>query len=191
MTAAEADGPELFRALLLRLGEDTNREGLAETPARAWAAWRFWTSGYNQDPAAILKCFVDGAEKADELVFQGSIPLFSMCEHHLAPIYGVAHIGYIPQGKIVGLSKMARLVEVFARRLQTQERMTNQVADAMTEHLNPLGVGVVFECRHLCIESRGVQKAGSITVTSALRGALKEKPEARAEFLSLVANTHR
>lgn len=177
---------QIIKDLLTFVGEDPEREGLLETPKRALAAWEFWTSGYKQDPYAILKLFEDGAQDCDEMVVQRDIPLWSMCEHHLAPIYGMAHIGYIPDGNIVGLSKMARLVEVFARRLQTQERITNQIADAMMKGLDPLGVGVVLQCRHLCIESRGIQKQGTVTTTCALRGVIKDIPAARAEFLAFV-----
>lgn len=173
--------------LLQRAGEDPNREGLRDTPPRFLKAWDFWTSGYGQDPAAILKTFEDGAENYDELVFQGSIPLWSLCEHHLAPFFGVAHIGYIPNKRIVGLSKMLRLVEVFARRLSVQERITTQIADAIEQHLKPRACGVVLQCRHSCIESRGIQKAGSMTTTSAVRGFFRDSPAARAEFMAMVS----
>jgi GTP cyclohydrolase I len=176
------------------LGEDPEREGLRDTPQRVMRAWDFWTSGYDQDPAHILKAFSDGAEKADEMVFQGSIPVYSQCEHHLAPFFGVAHIGYLPSGKIVGLSKLARLVECFARRLQVQERLTTQIADAMMKHLEPRGVGVVLRCRHMCIESRGIQRPGTVTHTSALLGEFRDDARLRAEFLQFVsmadAQTH-
>jgi GTP cyclohydrolase I len=177
---------DIFTDLLRDIGEDRLREGLLETPQRAWEAWKFWTSGYNKDPREVLKCFKDGAENVDEMVVQLNVSFWSMCEHHLAPFWGLAHVGYIPNGKIVGLSKIARVIDIFARRLQTQERLTQQIADAFATSLEPLGVGVVLQARHSCMESRGIQKAGTVTVTSALRGAFKEKPEARAEFLSLV-----
>ena len=141
-----------------------------------------YSSGYGKDPAEILKVFDDGAEKVDEMVLVKSIPVYSHCEHHLAPFFGVAHVGYIPNGKIVGLSKLSRLVDVFAKRLQVQERLTNQIADALEEHLQPLGVGVVIECRHMCMESRGIQRQGATTVTSAMRGALRNDVAARAEI---------
>lgn len=173
--------------LIIGAREHNNREGLRETPQRFARAFEFWTSGYdNEDPAKILKAFEDGAQDADEMVLQTDIPFYSMCEHHLAPFFGKAHIGYIPNGKIVGLSKLARLVDMYSRRLQVQERITTQVAKALEEVLQPVGVGVVLQARHLCMESRGVQKAGTITTTSALLGAMKEVPEARSEFLSLV-----
>lgn len=167
-------------------GEKYSRTGLQETPERFVRAWEFWTSGYKQDPASVLKTFEDGANGVDEMVVQDSIPVWSLCEHHLAPFFGVAHIGYIPDGRIVGLSKFSRLVDVFARRLQVQERLTNQIADALEATLEPKAVGVVLRCRHTCIESRGVQKAGSVTTTSALRGFFKTEAEARAEFLQFV-----
>ncbi len=161
------------------------REGLEETPDRVAKAWRFWTSGYGVDPAEVLKTFADGAEGVDEMVVVKDIPFYSHCEHHLAPIFGTATIGYIPNGRVVGLSKLSRLLEVYARRLQVQERLTCQVADALMEHLNPVGAAVVIKARHLCMESRGVCQQGHHTVTSALRGAFKNQPEVRAEFLQL------
>lgn len=165
---------------------DYDREGLAETPFRVHEAYKFWLSGYKQDPATVFKVFEDGGAGYDQMVTVGGIAVYSLCEHHLTPFFGVAHIGYIPSGKIVGLSKIARLVEVFARRLQVQERLSTELADCMEKHLEPLGVGVVLRCRHLCMESRGVQKPGAITITSALRGVLKTEPDARAEFLEFV-----
>lgn len=177
---------DLIHAFLARITPDHKRGGLAETPRRVSEAWKFWTSGYYADPAAVLKVFDDGAEDYDALVFQGNIPCYSMCEHHLAPFFGVAHIGYIPNKRIVGLSKLARVTDIFARRLQVQERLTTQIANALYDNLDPLAVGVVLRCRHLCMESRGIQRAGTVTYTSALRGQFKEEPEARAEFLRFV-----
>lgn len=174
------------RALLHEIGDNPTREGLQETPARFLKAWKFWASGYGQDPAAVLKSFEDGAEGVNEMVFQSCIPMYSHCEHHLAPFFGYVHIAYIPAGKIVGLSKLARLTEIFARRLQVQERLTNDIANAMVDGLEPQGVGVVIQARHLCMESRGVQKHGTVTTTSAVRGSFKTQPEVRAEFMSLV-----
>lgn len=171
--------------LLGTLDPAPGREGLRDTPGRVARAWDEWTAGYGQDPAAVLKTFEDGAEGSDQLVLVRDIPVYSHCEHHLAPFFGVAHIGYIPDGKVVGLSKLARLTEVFARRLQVQERLTNQIADALAEHLAPKGVGVMLSCRHLCMESRGISRQGTSTTTSALRGVLLEQHDARAEFLSL------
>lgn len=172
--------------ILHQIGENPDREGLRETPDRVGQAWKYWTSGYGQDPAMILKTFEDGGEGYDELVFQGNIPFYSMCEHHLAPFFGVAHIAYVPDGRVVGLSKLGRLVDIYSRRLQTQERITCQVADALMTHLNPIGVAVSLVARHLCMESRGVAKVGTITTTNALRGEFKLNPDVRAEFMSLV-----
>ena len=177
---------ELIKEFLRRMGEDVNRGGLKETPKRVAAAWEFWTSGYKQSPKDVLKSFEDGGEDYDEMVFQAGVPVFSFCEHHLASMLGVAHIAYIPNGRVVGLSKLSRLIDVYARRLQVQERLTKQVANALMKHLKPKGVGVVLQLRHLCMESRGVQKIGTITVTSALRGCIKEEPDCRAEFLTFV-----
>lgn len=178
--------------LLQYIGEDVNREGLKETPQRFLKAWQHYTKGYKEDPKEILKAFTDGAELCDdEIILVANLPVWSMCEHHLAPFFGIAHIGYIPNEKIVGLSKFQRLVDVFGRRLQVQERLTNQIANAMVDHLNPEAVGVVLECRHLCMEARGVAARGAVTVTSALRGAFKTEDSARAEFMSLVRGASR
>lgn len=183
---AEIMAEEIGTKLVAELDPDPSRPGLKETPER-WAKMMLdLTAGYAQSPKDILKCFEDGAEQVDEMVFQGAIPFFSLCEHHMAPFFGVIHIGYIPRGKIIGLSKFGRLSDIFARRLQVQERLTNQIAEAIQEHAAPEGVGVVIRARHLCVESRGVEKIGTITYTSALRGALKAEPEARAEFLKFV-----
>lgn len=172
--------------LLQYIGEDPTRGGLLETPKRFLKAWDHWASGYGVDPAQVLKVFEDGAEKCDELVLVKDIPVYSHCEHHLAPFFGVAHVGYIPNGRIVGLSKISRVVDVFSRRLQVQERLTNQISDAIQDALSPIGVGVVIECRHMCMESRGIQRQGATTITSAMRGAFRDNPEARAEFYSLI-----
>lgn len=178
---------DIVTRLLQYIGEDVSREGLHETPARVVKAWGEWFSGYKVSAESVLKTFSDGASNVDEIVLVKDIPFYSHCEHHLAPFFGVAHVGYIPNGKIVGLSKFPRLVDVFAKRLQVQERLTNQIADALVEHVAPLGVGVVLECRHLCMESRGIQRAGSATISSAMRGVMMTKPEARAEFLALIS----
>lgn len=172
--------------LIALAGDDPGREGLTETPARFLKAWKHWTSGYNKDPLDYIKTFEEPGEGYDELVFQRNIPVWSLCEHHLAPFFGVAHIGYIPNGRVIGLSKFSRIVDVFARRLQVQERLTRQIAEVLQEHLQPQGVGVVLECRHSCVESRGVEKAGSMFVTSALMGVMKEEDSARSEFLAFV-----
>lgn len=166
------------------IGEDVNREGLQETPARVVKAWKHWTSGYHVDIAGLLKVFEDGAEGYDEMVVRKT-RIYSHCEHHLAPIIGDCTIAYIPNGRVVGLSKLDRLADAFARRLQVQERLTTQIADALMQHLEPKGVGVYVNARHMCIESRGVQQHSSDTVTSALRGVIKDDPAARAEFLAL------
>ena len=167
------------------------REGLLETPARVSKAYSTWFSGYGKDPSEILKVFKDGAEDYDEMVLVTDIPVYSHCEHHLAPIFGVAHIAYIPNGAIVGLSKLPRLVDVFARRLQVQERLTSQIANCLNEQLSPKGVGVVLQCRHMCMESRGISLPGIVTTTSALKGSLKNEPDCRAEFLNLVQQSRR
>lgn len=176
---------DIVTRLLQFIGEDAKREGLIETPARAIKAWREWTSGYHVKPAEVLKSFEDGAASYDEMVLMKDIPVYSHCEHHLAPFFGVAHVAYVPEKRIVGLSKLSRLVDVFARRLQVQERMTVQIADALTEALEPKGVGVMIQCRHLCMESRGVERSRLVTVTTALRGCIKEG-QARDEFLKTI-----
>jgi len=177
----------LIRMLIMVIGDNPDREGLRDTPKRVIDAWREWAIGYMMDPKEILKTFEDGAAGIDEMVIVHNIPFNSFCEHHLAPMKGIAHVGYIPNGKIVGLSKLARLVTCFARRLQVQERCTNQIANALVEHLSPLGVGVLIRASHGCMETRGVRIKGSVTTTSAMRGALLEKPQARTEFLTLCA----
>jgi GTP cyclohydrolase I len=183
----EAEGgiEDNIRRLLQWVGEDASRGGLLETPARVAKAWKHWTSGYGKDPKDILKVFEDGANGCDEMVIVRNIPFYTHCEHHMAPFFGRATVAYIPNGKIVGLSKISRVVDIFARRLQVQERLTNQIADAIWGNLDPKGVGVIVTARHLCMESRGICQQGHETVTSALRGVLKDKPEARAEFMSL------
>lgn len=190
----EADGPYLnqasdlkgvISALLANLDPSPDREGLEETPVRVAKAWKFWTKGYAEDPASILKVFEDGANGYDEMVSVVNIPVYSHCEHHLAPIFGVATVAYIPNGRIVGLSKLSRLVDCFARRLQVQERLTSQIADALDTHLKPKGVGVWISARHMCMESRGICQQGHHTVTTALRGVIKSDSSARAEFLAL------
>ncbi len=176
---------DIVTRLFQYIGEDPGREGLQETPARFLKAWKEWASGYQTDPSSVLKTFEDGAQGVDEMVIVHNIPIISKCEHHLADIIGVAHIGYIPNGKIVGLSKLARLAEVYSRRLQVQERLTTQIADALVKHLEPAGVGVLIRAAHHCMLTRGVKVHGSVTTTSAMRGALLDKPAARAEFLEL------
>lgn len=182
---ADASGNDIIVRLLQLVGEDADREGLQETPARVVKAWRHWCSGYGKDPAKLLKVFEDGGETYDQMVLVKDIPIYSHCEHHLAAIIGTASIAYIPNGKIVGLSKLSRLADMFARRLQVQERLTDQIADALFENLQPKGVGVLIKARHLCMESRGICQQGHHTVTTALRGVIKDEPETRAEFLRL------
>jgi GTP cyclohydrolase I len=179
---------EMVRQLLRLIGEDPDREGLQETPLRFLKAMAEYTRGYREKPENVLKVFEDGGEGVDEMVIVRDIPVYSLCEHHLAPFFGKAYVGYVPDKKILGLSKISRLVEVYSRRLQVQERLTNQIADALAKHLQPLGVAVVIECRHLCMESRGVKHAGSSTVTSALRGSIKKNADTRKEFLSLIGH---
>ena len=177
-------------AILRALGEDPERRGLTRTPERVEHAYRFLTRGYEQDAVAIIR----GAlfeEPHDNMVVVRDIEFYSLCEHHMLPFHGKAHVAYIPDGKIVGLSKMARVVDVFARRLQVQERMTDQIADAMVEALAPRGVGVVLEASHFCMMMRGVEKQDSRTITSALRGTFRDDGRTREEFLRLVHNRSR
>ena len=174
-----------WKRFLKSLGEDPDRPGLVETPARVTKAWKHWSSGYGQNPADVLKAFEDGAEEYNELIVVRNIPVYIHCEHHLAPFFGKATVGYMPDGKIVGLSKLTRLVECFAKRLQVQERLTIQVANALMENLQPKAVGVVIRCRHLCMESRGIKTAGEETVTSAMLGELQPNLAMRTEFLHL------
>lgn len=174
-----------IRQLLSYIGDNPEREGLIETPHRVAKAWKEWGAGYRIDVPGLFKEFKDGAAGCDQMVVVRNVPFVSHCEHHLAMFIGTATVAYIPSGRIVGLSKLVRVVDAFARRLQVQERMTNQIADAIDENLHPLGVGVRITATHSCISSRGACKHGSETVTSALRGAILEEPSARAEFLEL------
>jgi GTP cyclohydrolase I len=183
--SAENGIEDNIRRLLQYVGENPARGGLIETPKRVAKAWSFYCKGYNESAEAILKVFEDGAESCDQMVVVKDIPIYSHCEHHLAPIFGTCSIAYIPSGKIVGLSKLSRLADMFARRLQVQERLTNQIADALDEHLQPIGVGVIIRARHLCMESRGVCQQGHHTITSALRGVIRSDPLARSEFMDL------
>lgn len=182
--AGETGIEENITRILQLIGEDPKREGLRDTPARVARSMKELYGGYAQDPKEIVRCFQDGT--CDEMVIVKDIEFFSSCEHHMVPFFGVAHVGYIPNGRIIGLSKIARIVDVFARRLQVQERLTTQITDCLQEALNPLGVGCVIEAQHLCMQSRGVQKQGSVAVTTALTGVFREKPEVRQEFLSAV-----
>jgi GTP cyclohydrolase IA len=174
-----------WQRFLASLGEDPARPGLRDTPARVMRAWKHWASGYGQDPTEILKVFEDGAERYNELIVVRGIPIYSHCEHHLAPFFGSATIGYVPEGKIVGLSKLTRLVECFAHRLQVQERLTSQIAETLMRELQPKAVGVVVRCRHLCMESRGISTPGQETITSAMLGELQTNLGMRSELLAL------
>lgn len=167
------------------LGEDPNREGLVKTPKRVAKALKFLTEGYHQDPYAILNQALFSSTN-DEMVVVRDIEFYSMCEHHMLPIIGRAHVAYIPDGKVVGLSKIPRIVNLFARRLQIQEQMTEQIADAISETINPKGVAVVLHARHMCMEMRGVQKINSTTVSSALRGLFKSDQRTRNEFYNII-----
>jgi GTP cyclohydrolase IA len=175
---------DLYTELLTRLGEDPNRDGLIKTPERASKALSFLTKGYREDPEKILRGALFDVDY-DEMVIVKDIELYSLCEHHMLPFFGRAHVAYIPNGKVIGLSKIPRLIEVFSRRLQVQERITRQIADAIQEAIEPRGVGVVIEARHMCMMMRGVEKQQSTTVTSAMVGCFREQ-QTRAEFLSLV-----
>jgi GTP cyclohydrolase IA len=177
------------RAVLAAIGEDPAREGLDKTPERVEKAFRFLTQGYAQDIGALLRQALFTVNY-DEMVIIKDIDVFSMCEHHLLPFFGRAHVAYIPKGKVIGLSKIPRLVDAFARRLQVQERLTVQIAEAIQEHVKPLGVGVVIEAMHLCMIMRGVEKQNSVAVTSCMLGGFRDKLQTREEFLSLIKKQH-
>jgi GTP cyclohydrolase I len=177
-----------YRDLLDAIGEDTTREGLVRTPARAARAMEFLTQGYRQSVEEIVNHAIFASD-ASEIILVKDIELYSLCEHHLLPFVGRAHVAYIPNGKVIGLSKVARLVDVFARRLQIQENLTVQIADALMKTLRPAGVGVVVEAKHLCMMMRGVEKQNSVMKTSCLLGTFKEDARTRSEFLSLLVGT--
>ncbi|MBA6153608.1 GTP cyclohydrolase I FolE [Gelidibacter maritimus] len=180
------DIKERYKQIIEDLGEDVNREGLLKTPERASKAMQFLTQGYSQDAAEILKSAMF-KESYNEMVIVKDIEVYSLCEHHILPFFGKAHIAYIPNGQIVGLSKLPRIVDVFARRLQVQERLTEQILECINTTLKPQGVAVVIEASHMCMMMRGVQKQNSVTTTSGFRGQF-EKIETRNEFLKLIGN---
>jgi len=181
----EKEFEQAVTKILELLGEDPDREGLLKTPSRVTKALQFLTEGYGQDPREILNQALFTSSN-DEMVLVRDIEFYSMCEHHMLPIIGRAHVAYIPDGKVVGLSKIPRIVNVFARRLQIQEQMTEQIADAISETIRPKGVAVVLHARHMCMEMRGVQKINSTTVSSALRGLFKRDERTRNEFYNLI-----
>jgi GTP cyclohydrolase I len=176
---------ELTRQLLVELGEDPQREGLLKTPQRVAASWEFLMQGYGEDPDALINSAIFTVE-ANHMIIVKDIEIYSLCEHHMLPFFGRCHIGYIPKGKVIGVSKLARLADIFARRLQVQERLTNQIARALMDHLMPEGVGLVIEARHLCMMMRGVEKQDSSMVTSAMLGSFHDSNATRNEFLQLI-----
>ncbi|MEA5623194.1 GTP cyclohydrolase I FolE [Nostoc sp. UHCC 0251] len=184
-TVTEAEMMQAVRTLLIGLGEDPDREGLKDTPKRVMKALKFLTKGYHESLDELLNGAVF-TEDANEMVLVRDIDIFSSCEHHILPIIGRAHVAYIPNGKVIGLSKIARICEMYARRLQVQERLTVQIADALQGLLKPQGVAVVIEATHMCMVMRGVQKPGSWTVTSAMRGVFAEDVRTREEFMNLI-----
>jgi GTP cyclohydrolase I len=184
-TLTSATFEELVREMLVRLGEEPAREGLLRTPERVHKAFEFLTRGYNQDPEAMLKKALFTVTY-DEMVIVKDVEVFSLCEHHMLPFFGKVHVAYIPNGKVIGLSKIPRLIEIFSRRLQIQERLTTQIAETIQKVIQPQGVGVVIEARHLCMMMRGVEKQHSQAVTSSMLGCFREEQETRTEFLSLI-----
>jgi GTP cyclohydrolase I len=184
-TLTSASYEELMREILIRLGEDPDREGLARTPERVHKAFEFLTKGYHEDPEALLRKALFTVSY-DEMVIVKDIEMFSLCEHHMLPFFGKVHVAYIPNGKVIGLSKIPRLVELFSRRLQIQERLTTQIAETIQRTIEPQGVGVVIEARHLCMMMRGVEKQHSEAVTSSMLGSFRAEEETRAEFLALI-----
>ncbi len=188
MPVTEAEMMQAVRALLLGMGEDPDREGLIDTPKRVVKSLKYLSSGYQQSLDELLNGAVFH-EEASEMVLVRDIDLFSSCEHHILPIIGRAHVAYIPNGKVIGLSKIARICEMYARRLQVQERLTAQIADALQGLLQPMGVAVVIEATHMCMVMRGVQKSGSWTVTSAMKGVFGEDAKTRQEFMNLIRHS--
>ncbi len=184
-TLSDISTQDLYREILTRIGEDPTRDGLVRTPERMEKAMAFLTRGYRQDINEVLHEALFDVDY-DEMVIVKDVEFFSMCEHHLLPFFGKAHVAYVPNGKVIGLSKIPRLVDVFARRLQVQERLTRQIGEAITEAINPQGVAIILEAQHLCMMMRGVEKQHSLTVTSAMLGVFKTQLQTRNEFLSLV-----
>ena len=176
---------DLVKELLVKIGEDPEREGLVKTPERVERSWKFLTRGYTQDLATVVNGALFEAE-SDDMVIVKDIEFFSMCEHHLLPFFGRCHVGYIPNGKIIGVSKIARIVDMFARRLQVQERLTREISSALEEILGATGVGVVMEARHLCMQMRGVEKQNSVMTTSSMRGSFRRELATRNEFTRLI-----
>ncbi|MDD5542620.1 MAG: GTP cyclohydrolase I FolE [Acidobacteriia bacterium] len=184
----EATLEELIRELLVRVGEDPDREGLLETPQRVAKALNYLTQGYQEDSKLVLNNALYTVQY-DEMVIVKDIDLFSLCEHHLLPFFGKCHVAYLPNQKVIGLSKIARLVEMFSRRLQIQERLTCQIAETLNEEINPLGVAVVIEAQHLCMIMRGVEKQNSLAMTSSMLGCFRQEQQTRLEFLELLRNS--
>ncbi len=184
-TLTSASYEELVREMLVRLSEDPDREGLSRTPERVKKAYEFLTRGYKEDPEALLRKALFTVTY-DEMVIVKDVEMFSLCEHHMLPFFGKVHVAYIPNGKVIGLSKIPRLIEIFARRLQIQERLTTQIAETIQKTIQPQGVGVVIEARHLCMMMRGVEKQHSAAVTSSMLGCFRDEQETRTEFLSLI-----
>jgi GTP cyclohydrolase I len=178
---------ELIRELIAELGEDPTREGLLETPRRVTASYEYFTSGYRTDIDKLINnAIFTQLDETNNMIIARDIELYSLCEHHMLPFYGRCHIGYLPNGKVLGLSKLARMVDMFARRLQIQERLTDQIARAIMDAVNPLGVGVIIEARHLCMMMRGAQKQNSMMVTSSMLGSFRKSSITRSEFLALL-----
>ena len=179
---------KLIEELIVEIGEDPKREGLVKTPNRVAQVFEFITSGYNQKLKTVVNDAIFTTHEVNSMIVVKDIELYSTCEHHMLPFFGKCHIGYIAKGKVLGVSKLARIVDMFARRLQLQERLTEQVAEAVMEAVNPVGVGVVIEAQHLCMMMRGVEKQNSVMMTSALRGIFKTKLATREEFFSMIGN---
>jgi len=186
-TLTSASFEELVREMLVRLGEDPDREGLTGTPDRVHRAYEHLLKGYKEDPQSMLKKALFTVSY-DEMVIVKDVEMFSLCEHHMLPFFGKVHVAYIPNGKVIGLSKIPRLIEIFSRRLQIQERLTTQIAETIQQAIQPQGVGVVIEARHLCMMMRGVEKQHSAAVTSSMLGCFRDEQETRTEFLSLIRN---